>query len=308
MKKIITFIIPVYRNELSLAILHNKIELIFSNTLIDYNYQFVFVDDGSDDKSLNELLKLKSEFGKIKIISFSRNFGQRAAIIAGYKEAEGDVFINLSADLQEPIELIPQMIKEWENGSEIVICYKVKRNDKFIVNLTSKIFYKLIRVSLPQMPDGGFDFILLDKKAVNEFNKLKQNNRYYQGEILRLGFNVKFIPSERLERKHGKSQWSFSKRFSYFIDAILNTAYWPIRLMSFLGFLFAFLGFIYAIVVVYARIVNETPFKGYAPIVILLLIIGGLIMLMLGVIGEYVWRIFDETKQRPEYIIKEKYE
>ena len=307
MKKI-TFIIPVYRNEQSLAILFKKIVTLFEHDLANYDYQVVFIDDGSDDGSLNELLKLKSEFDKIKIISFSRNFGQRAAHTAGYRNSEGDLYINLSADLQEPIELIPQMVKEWENGNEIVICYKVKRNDKFIVNLTSKIFYTLIRVSLPQMPDGGFDFILLDKKVVDEYNKLKQRNRYYQGEILGLGYNVKFIPSERLERKHGKSQWSFSKRFSYFIDAILNTAYWPIRLMSFLGFLFAFLGFIYAIVVVYARIVNETPFKGYAPIVILLLIIGGLIMLMLGVIGEYVWRIFDETKQRPEYIIKEKYE
>jgi polyisoprenyl-phosphate glycosyltransferase len=307
MKKI-SFVIPVFRNEQSIDILFNKIKSLFDDVLAIYDYEFVFVDDGSDDNSLAELLKLKSVFSKIKIISFSRNFGQTAALNAGFRDARGDIVISLSADLQEPIDLIPQMIQNWEMGNEIVICYRVNRNDGFIRNSTSKFFYKLIKLSNPLMPTGGFDFLLLGQKALPEFNRLNQKNKFFQGDVLWLGFSVKFIPYERLERIHGKSQWSLSKRIKYFIDGILNTAYWPIRLMSFLGFLFAFGGFIYALIVAYARFVNETPFKGYAPIVILLLIIGGLIMMMLGIMGEYLWRIYDETKQRPPYIIKEKYE
>ena len=307
MKKI-SFVIPVYRNEGTISGTYKKIVELFANELKLYDYEFIFIDDGSDDRSLNNLLGLKKNDNKIKIITFSRNFGQVPAIIAGCREAKGDCIIYLSADMQEPFELIIKMINEWENNNEIVICNRIQRDDGFIRETTSKFFYKLIKLSNPLMPDGGLDFVLLGRKATNELNKLNHSNRFFQGDILWLGFSIKFVPYERLKRTSGKSQWTFSKRFKYFIDGILNTAYWPIRMMSFLGISIALTGFLYALVVVYARFINETPFKGYAPIVILLLIIGGMIMLMLGVIGEYIWRIYDETKKRPRYIIKDKYE
>lgn len=306
MKKI-SFIIPVYRNEGSIAILYDLIEKLFIKELKQYNYECIFINDGSDDTSLDVLLKIKAKSKKLIIINLSRNFGQVSASLAGFRESTGDVLISLSADLQEPIEMIPKMVSEWENGNDLVICYRSKRNDGIFRNLSSHFFYRLIKISNPLMPVGGFDFFLLSNQVLKEFNKLNQTNRFFQGDLLWLGFNIKFIPYERLNRIHGKSQYNLSKRIKYFIDGILNTAYWPIRMMSFFGFIFAFLGFIYALIVIYARLINETPFKGYAPIVILILIIGGLLMIMLGVIGEYVWRIYDETKQRPHYIVKNKY-
>jgi dolichol-phosphate mannosyltransferase len=300
----LSFVIPVFRNEGSIFPTYEKIK----NLLIKLNldYEFIFVNDGSDDNSIFELVNIHNEDNKVKVLSFSRNFGQVPAIIAGMKEVTGDAAISLSADLQEPIELIESMITKWKAGNEIVICHRVDREDSFIANNTSAVFYKLIKISNPKMPKGGFDFLLIDKKALIYFNEIDERNRFFQGDILWLGFNTVFIPYNRLKRTIGKSQWTLSKKMKYFIDGLLNTSYVPIRLMSLIGIIISLLGFIYSFVITYNRFFNNTPFDGWAPIMILILIIGGLIMLMLGIIGEYVWRTYDETRKRPIYIIKDR--
>jgi glycosyltransferase involved in cell wall biosynthesis len=275
--------------------------------VIAVDYEFVFINDGSDDNSLQELISLYESDSKVKIINFSRNFGQVSAIVAGYKEVVGDVVVNMSADLQEPVSLIEEMINKWKAGNEIVICHRIDREDSFIANNASKVFYKLMKYVNPKMPKGGFDFILMDKKVIDGLNQIDERNRFLQGDILWMGFNVAFIPYNRLKRTIGKSQWTLSKKLKYFIDGLLNTSYIPIRMMSLLGIIISFLGFIYAVVIAYNRFINNTPFDGWAPIMILILIIGGLIMLMLGIIGEYVWRTYDETRKRPLYIIKDKF-
>jgi glycosyltransferase involved in cell wall biosynthesis len=302
----VSFVIPVFRNEGSIIPTYEKLTELMVNQNLDY--EFVFINDGSDDNSLNELIILHQRDSKVKIISFSRNFGQVSAVIAGLKEITGDVTINISADLQEPIELISEMISKWQSGNEIVICHRTNREDGFIANKASNFFYKLMKYVNPKMPKGGFDFVLIDKKAVAVLNQIDERNRFFQGDILWLGFNVAFIPYSRLKRTIGKSQWTLSKKLKYFIDGLLNTSYIPIRLMSFIGMIISFLGFIYATVIAYSRLINNTPFNGWAPIMILILIIGGLIMLMLGIIGEYVWRTYDEARKRPLYIIKDKFQ
>lgn len=302
----VSFVIPVFRNEGSITTTYEKLTDLMVNQNLDY--EFVFINDGSDDNSLNELITLHQRDSKVKIISFSRNFGQVSAVIAGLKEVTGDVTINISADLQEPIKLISEMISKWQSGNEIVICHRMNREDGFIANKASNFFYKLMKYVNPKMPKGGFDFVLIDKKAVAVLNQIDERNRFFQGDILWLGFNVAFIPYTRLKRTIGKSQWTLSKKLKYFIDGLLNTSYIPIRLMSLIGMIISFLGFIYAIVIAYSRLINNTPFDGWAPIMILILIIGGLIMLMLGVIGEYVWRTYDETRKRPIYIIKDRFD
>lgn len=270
------------------------------------DYEFVFVNDGSDDNSMQELTALHEQDSKVKVLSFSRNFGQVPAIIAGMKEVTGAAAVSMSADLQEPIELIENMISKWQTGNEIVIGHRVDREDSFIANKASAVFYSLMKYVNPKMPKGGFDFLLIDQKAIAVFNQIDERNRFFQGDILWLGFSVAFIPYSRLKRTIGKSQWTLSKKLKYFIDGLLNTSYIPIRLMSLLGIIISFFGFLYAIVIAYNRFINNTPFEGWAPIMILILIIGGLIMLMLGIIGEYVWRTYDETRKRPLYIIKDK--
>ena len=305
--KIISVIVPVYNNEQSLPILYKKLVEVIAGYTTQLDYQFIFINDGSKDRSLEVLLDIKSRDSKVAVIDFSRNFGQMAGILAGWNAATGDAIINMSADLQDSPEEITKMLQQWEKGNEIVICYREAREDSFASSFTSKIAYKLLRYSLPNIPPGGFDFTLLDRKALDAINSIKERNRFFQGDILWVGFNISYIPYVRQKRVHGKSGYNFAKRFGNFMTAFLNVSYFPIRLISLLGVVTAFSGFAYSLTIMYAYFFHETPFTGWAPIMMVLLIIGGLLMLMLGIIGEYIWRIYDEVKNRPNYVIKNKY-
>lgn len=305
---VISFVVPVFRNEGSIRLTLSRIKEHLSEHLSEYDFQMIFVNDGSDDNSLLEILELKEEYPKqVDAISFSRNFGQVPAMVAGYKIARGQLVINIAADLQDPIELISDMVKEWERGSKIVICYRTDRQESFISSAASNFFHNLINFANPRIPKGGFDFTLMDQKVVKEFNKINEKNRFFQGDIAGLGYSIKFIPYVRLKREIGESQATFSKRIKYFIDGLLNTSYLPIRMMSFLGILISLTGFIYAFIVIIDRLFYDYPYEGWAPLMVVLLTVGGLIMLMLGVIGEYIWRIYDEVRGKPYYIIEEEY-
>jgi glycosyltransferase involved in cell wall biosynthesis len=305
-KPIISFIIPVFQNEGTIGTTFTSLRHLFSNHLLEFEFECIFVNDGSTDGSWNEIIQLSQKDSRVKAISFSRNFGQVAAMIAGAKYARGAAAIFLSADLQDPIELIEDMMRDWSVGkSEIVICYRTERADSIAVRITSAIFYRFMKFANPMMPKGGFDFVLLDRKPLEVYTSIDNRNRFFQGDILWMGFKVKFIPYQRLKRSVGKSQWSFSKKLKYFIDGALSTSLIPIRLMSAIGITSAFLGIIYAFVSAYMYFIYDVPFNGYTSIILLLLILGGLIMLMLGIIGEYLARIYDETRKKPIYIINE---
>jgi dolichol-phosphate mannosyltransferase len=303
----ISFVIPVYRNERAVTLTYEKIVAAMAADLPRYDYEFVFVDDGSDDGSLAELLQLRSRDPRVRIISFTRNFGQMAAILAGLKGATGDLVLHLSADLQDPVSLIPRMVQDYEAGSELVIGHRAEREDKWTSRVTSRLFYRIVRMSFPQMPAGGFDFVLMARRVVDSFNSIEVRNRFFQGDLLWMGYKTTFIPYTRAKRTIGRSQYTFAKRLKNSLDAILDSSYLPIRFISVAGAATAFLGFLYALNIAYTRFRHGTPFNGWAPIMILLLIVGGVLMLMLGIIGEYVWRIYDEVKKKPNYIVREKY-
>ena len=305
---VVSLVIPVCRNEGTLSITYNKVTNVFNNELNSYKPEFIFINDGSDDGSLNELLLLKKKDSSIKIISLSKNFGQTAALIAGFKKASGAMAVLLSADLQDPPELIVQMVRSCESGNKIVICHRINRDDSVLSVITSKLFYSLIHLANPRIPKGGFDFVLITRQVIDVFNSLNDRNRFFQGDILLLGFPTQFLPYSRLKRTIGKSQWSISKKLKYFIDGLLNVSYFPIRAISLIGFTFSFLGFLYALIVIYLRLNDKIPMEIYSMVITLLLLIGGLIMVMLGIVGEYLWRIYNETKKRVLYIIEEEIE
>lgn len=307
--KKVSFTIPVFNNYGSLIKTYEQIKSIFENELSNFEYEVNFVNDGSKDNSLEELLILKNQYTNVKVIDFSRNFGAISAITAGNREALGDVVIVVSADLQDPLVMVIQMINEWEKGSEIVICYRESRNDKFMNKITSRFYFKMVEYHVQEkIPKGGFDYFLLDRKALNALNKINDKVRGLHFDILSLGFNKKYIPYERLKREIGKSQWTFRKRFRDFFNAFISISFLPIRIITIFGLIFSFSGFVYSILIVRAWFFNDVPFEGWAPIMVLLLIIGGFLMLMLGIIGEYIWRIYEETKKRENYIIKQKYD
>ena len=303
----ISFVIAVYHNEGALSKTHEKIRMTFETVLTAHEYEIVFVDDGSRDGSLQELLQLKKSDPCIKIVTFTRNFGQMAAMLAGFKEASGDAIINISADLQDPVELIPQMVGKWLEGAETVICYRTDRSDTLGAKLFSRIAYGVLRMSWPQIPPGGFDFVLMDRKVMDAFNAIDVRHRFFQGDLLWTGYRTSFIPYVRLKRTIGKSQYNFAKKLKNFIDAVLDASYLPIRFISLLGLVTSALGVLYSATIVYSWTRGDTPFQGWAPIMIAILLVGGLIMVMLGVIGEYVWRINEEVRKRPNYVVRDKY-
>jgi glycosyltransferase involved in cell wall biosynthesis len=302
--KRLSFVIPVYRNERAVSISYEHVRHVCTTELTRYSYEIVFVDDGSDDGSLEELLGIRDRDPNVRVVSFTRNFGQMAAILAGLKQATGDVVVQLSADLQDPISLVPQMIAAYEKGSEVVACHREHREDGLSSRLTSRLLYAILRLSFPQIPAGGFDYLLLDRKVVDAFNAVDVRNRFFQGDILWFGYTTTFIPYTREKRPIGRSQYTFAKRLKNSIDAILDSSYLPIRFISLVGVITALAGFLYAVDIVYARLRHNVPTTGWAPIMILILVIGGVLMLMLGIIGEYVWRIYDEIRGKPNYVVR----
>jgi dolichol-phosphate mannosyltransferase len=243
----------------------------------------------------------------VKYINLLRNFGQVAAIEAGLDFSTGDAIVVLSSDLQDPVELIVEMIEKWEKGDMIVLAHRKKRSDGYLDKFFSRIFYRFIQLSNPNMPTGGFDFCLFDKAVHEHMISIRYRNRFLQGDLLFFGYDIALIPYERKSTTYGSASLrNLSFKIKYFFDGILNSTAMPIRFMSLLGMIFTFLGFLYSIAIFINWLLGRTPFEGWAPIMIAILIIGGLILIVLGVLGEYIWRIYDELKQMPKYVIRNK--
>ncbi|HWA05429.1 MAG TPA: glycosyltransferase family 2 protein [Ignavibacteria bacterium] len=306
-----SIVIPVFCNELNIEPTFNKINDVVIKKNPHLKFEIIFVDDGSYDNSLEKLIELKkSNEGLVKIIKFTRNFGQVNAIYAGYSRAKGRCIVNISADLQDSPELINEMFRyHFEEKYPIVICTRSDRDESFARRTTSKIFYAAMRkLSFSNMPAGGFDFLLIDQKVKSLLLSNMEANAFWQGQILWTGYKVKFIPYTRQKREIGESKWTFSKKLKYLIDGVLGYSFLPIRLMSILGLLISLSGFVYSIFIVIAKFTGNVPFQGWAPLMILVLLLSGFQMLMLGIIGEYLWRTLDEVRRRQAYVIESFYD
>ena len=303
----ISIVVAVYQNEGSLAETYDQIQATFSSAiLLSTTTSWSSSTTARRTPPWREILELQATDPRVKAITFTRNFGQMAAMLAGFKAATGDAVINISADLQDPVELITQMVQRWEAGSELVICFRASRSDAIFARFTSRVAYSVLRMALPQIRRGGFDVVLMDRAVTDTFNAIDVRHRFFQGDLLWGGYRTSFIPYERRERTIGRSQYNFWKRLKNFIDAVLDASYLPIRFITVLGVLTADLGFIWAVTIVISWIAGDLPFTGWAPLMVAVLVVGGLIMLMLGVIGEYVWRINEEVRKRPNYVVREK--
>ncbi|PJD93185.1 MAG: glycosyl transferase family 2 [Legionella sp.] len=303
----ISFVVAVYRNAGTIIPTYEQIKHLFSDALTSFKYEVIFVDDGSDDNSLAEILQIRELDSNVKALSFARNFGQLAAITAGLKYATGDAVVNVSADLQDPIKLVSEMVSHWQKGSDLVVCHRTQRSDPFSARLFSRIAYGILKWSIPKLPAGGFDFVLMSRGVLKTLNEIEVRNRFFQADLLWASYRTTFIPYTRLARTIGKSQFGFLKKIKLFLDAFLDASYLPIRAISCLGLFTSAAGFIYAIAVAISRLLHDTPFVGYAPLMIVSLIVGGLNLTMLGIVGEYIWRIYDEVRKKPSYLIQSEY-
>jgi len=300
----ISIVVPIF-NEPNLPDLIPRL-LSLKEKVPDNEFEFIFVDDGSKDKSLDSLIKFREKFPKdIIIVKLTRNFGAMAARQAGLKVSKGDCVGVISSDLQDPPELFVDMIKHWQNGSKAVLAVRKERHDTLSSKISSKIYYHFIRkYAIPDFPKGGFDFFLIDRQIVNELNKIQEKNSNIMNLLFWLGYDYVTIPYVREKRKKGKSGWTFSKKIKHVIDSFIGFSYVPIKLLPSLGIAFAIAAFVYGAFVFYNWTVGNTEIEGWTTTIILVAFIGGIQMIMLGVLGEYLWRTLDETRKRPPFIIE----
>lgn len=307
-KKTFSILVPIYFNELNIPYTVPRLQSL-TELFPSYDLEFVFVDDGSKDDSLKLLLEERKKDARIKVIKLSKNYGSMQAIQAGLNYVSGDCVGIISADLQDPPELFKDMIKCWERGKKVVMATRIDREESFSQKLFSNTYYYLMdRFAIKGYPKGGFDFVLIDKQVVQELVLISEKNTNIMSLIFSLGHDQDFIPYIRQERKHGKSRWTLSKKIKLFVDSFVSFSYAPIRFMTGIGFTVALLSFIYALFTIVAYIAGYVAVQGWTTIVALITLLQGIIMMMLGIIGEYLWRILDETRKKPGFIVDEVYE
>jgi glycosyltransferase involved in cell wall biosynthesis len=309
--KTLSVVIPVYYNEESLRPLFDALLRVESELRQrDIRLQLIFVDDGSGDGSLRELLAIASESDAVKVVKHSRNFGSMMALKTGFQFVEGDCFTVLTADLEDPPELMIQMVDAWLGGAKYVICAREEREGSWSSRLFASVFHRLVQLLvMSDYPRGGFDIMLMDRTLLPYLQKSGKNINlpvfaHY------LGFKPTVIHYKRRSREHGISRWTFRKRAKLFVDSLLGFSMVPLRLISLVGLGVATLSFLYGILVVVLALAGYPEFeanRGFATLAAITAFLLGLIIVMLGIIGEYLWRIFDEVNHRPESVIEEVY-
>ncbi len=301
-------VIPVYFNEGALTQTLAQLKELVVAKNPELTAEIIFVDDGSGDGSFEELKGLHEENPSlVKIVKLTRNFGQVSALTAGFAQAKGRCVVVMSADGQDPVELINDMLHAYfDEHYEVVICHREERDESYMRKFTSQLFYSLVRrLSFSNMPEGGFDYFLLGRRALQSLLRNAESHPFMQGQILWTGFNPKFISYRRLKREIGESRWTFSKKVTYLIDGVMGYSFMPIRLMSIAGALIALTGFLYALLIITIKLMWGTAIQGWAALMVITLTLGGIQLIMLGIIGEYMWRTLAQARRRDAYVVEE---
>lgn len=306
MKKL-SIVVPCYNEEQSIEKFYIETQKCVQSLAIDIEY--VFVDDGSRDKTLPILRHLKEEHSHCRYISFSRNFGKEAAILAGFQYASGDAVVLIDADLQHPPSLIPQMWEYFEEGYDQVIAKRNRIGEKFARRKVTNLYYKIINrlVDVP-IVDGVGDFRLLSRQALDALLKMTEYNRFSKGLFAWIGFHEIVIHFDNRVREEGTSKWSFGNLLNYGIDGILSFNNKPLRMAIYGGAVITLFGFIYIVITLIQYLINGVQTPGYLTTISAIVVLSGVQLLFLGIIGEYIGRIYFEAKRRPHYLVKEQSE
>lgn len=302
--KKISIVVPVYNEEKGISELIKQL-ILFAKKTYPYQFEFILVENGSEDNSFNLLQKYAKKDTRIKVIQLSRNFGCDGGITAGMRYATGEACVILMADLQEPIELISDFIKKWEDGYDIVYGIVRKRRGKMVRNITSRVFYKLINfMTHTKFPPNASDFRLIDRKVYETINNMSEQNKYLRGLIMWTGFSHIGIPFDRKKRFAGESKADLATIISVALNGIFSFSYLPLRLVSYLGVILTILSFLSGIFYLALFFIYGRVAPGAATIILITLFLFGVLFFILGVISEYIARIYEEVKQRPNFIIR----
>lgn len=301
----LSLVVPSYNEEENVALFYSEVKKVFADKVKDY--EVIFVDDGSKDKTYAELVRLNSENDNVRVISFSRNFGKEAAIYAGLEAARGDRVCLIDADLQQRPEVVLEMLEEMDKDETVdcVTAYQKKRKEGKILSGLKSCFYKLIsRISEVDFVNGASDFRLMKRKMVDAILSMTEHHRFSKGIFAYVGFNTKYIPYEVAKREHGTSKWSLFKLTKYAADGIVSFSTAPLKISTGIGFLSSLSAIIYLIVVIVQKLAFGISIPGYATLVVLILFIGGVQLFCLGIVGSYIAKMHIELKKRPIYITR----
>jgi dolichol-phosphate mannosyltransferase len=302
--KLVSIVVPVFHNSASLHDLLTRFQNVVEK--VPEDFEFIFVDDGSADDSFQKMEELVRRDTRVKAIKLARNFGSDSASAAGIAHSRGDAVVALSADLQDPPELIIDMLKKWREGYRIVLAARAEREDPWLGKQFSHLFWKLFRkYAIPNMPERGCDFVLIDRLLLET---LKDMHEVGGGLplVLWTGFKPAIVYYNRARRdeKYGPSMWSYSKKVTYLIDSFVRFSHMPIRAASLMGFVLAFLGMIYAASIVYSRLFLGVDLPGWPSLMVVFLVVSGVQLIMIGILGEYIVRTLESTRRRPPYVIE----
>lgn len=304
---LISLIVPVFNEQDVIEIFLDKTSSVMEQAGLDYEY--LFVNDGSTDETLAKLIELSAVNPRIRIINLSRNFGKEAGMTAGIDHVRGNVMIPIDVDLQDPPELIPDFVEKWRQGYDIVYGVRSSRDDDSMMKRASAgWFYDLFnRLSAVHIPDNAGDFRLIDERAIEVLRQLPERNRFMKGLFAWVGFHSIGVPYSRPARVAGKTKWNLRKLWNFALDGIFSFSTVPLRVWSYVGVVISCLSFVYASFIVIRTIVLGIDLPGYASLLTVVLFLGGIQLLSLGIMGEYIGRLLIEAKQRPVYIIEGEY-
>lgn len=304
----LSIVIPVYFNEDNLRPLYDDIKKKVID-VIDYEYELVLVNDGSKDSSYEVMKELAAKDPHVKIVSLSRNFGSHAAILCGLAKCTGDCAVVKAADLQEPTELVIEMVDRWRKGFNVVLAVREGRKESRQQALFANLYYALVReTALPSMPRGGFDVYLIDRKVIDVLMALDEKNSALTGQILWSGFRTDKVYYTRLAREIGKSRWTLKKKIRLVMDTLFSFSTLPIQMVTMIGTCSFAGSLIWAFVELICKLAGLIEVSGWTTLFIFNLFSFGVIMLTLGVLGEYLWRTFDASRNRPPYIVEDENE
>lgn len=303
-KKLVTILIPAYNEEEALPMLYERLVKLM-DSLPQYNFELLFVNDGSRDKTLEILKEMRKSDSRVCYVNLSRNYGKEVAMIAGFDYINGDCMINIDADLQDPPELIPEMLKYWEEGYDDVYAKrKSRKGESIFKKLTSWGYYRVLQsmTNIQIQTDTG-DFRLLDRRCVEAIRQMRESQRYTKGLYSWIGYKKKEILYDRDARVAGKTKWNYRQLANLSIDGITSFTTSPLRWAAIIGMLVSLCGFIYMIIIIAKTLISGIDVPGYASMMVVILFLGGLQLIFLGIIGEYLGRAFYESKGRPLYFI-----
>jgi dolichol-phosphate mannosyltransferase len=301
----ISVVVPIFNEEENLPGLRERMTKALDST--DDSWELICVNDGSRDRSLPILREMHQQDPRIKVINLSRNFGHQPAVTAGIHHAHGDCVVLIDGDLQDPPEVIPQLVAKWKEGNQVVLAERSSRAEGGARGIGFRLFYPIFRriSDLPSAPDAGI-FGLMDRRVIDEFNKLPERNRFIPGLRSWLGFTQGSVLYDRNERAHGKPKQTLRKLVRYAMDGMISFSYKPLRVATYLGFLVSIAAFGLGLFYVVTFFTMRKPVTGFTTTIVSVLFLGGVQLISIGILGEYIGRIYEEIKQRPLYVVQEK--